>query len=89
MAKAVARICQDIVMNPERKFIRLQEIGLAHFLAWPVAMMIAVMLGLNTFAQLGIISILLCTSGMVFLSLGDIGRRELADQRETKNKGVR
>jgi len=46
-------------MNPERKFIRLQEIGLAHFLAWPVAMMIAVMLGLNTFAQLGIISILL------------------------------
>jgi ABC-type bacteriocin/lantibiotic exporter with double-glycine peptidase domain len=68
-------------VNPERKYIRLQEIGFSHFLAWPFALLIAGCMGLYA-SHLAVISVLICFSGITFFSIGHIGRKELAERRE-------
>ena len=72
-------------VNPERKYIRLQEIGLSFWLSIPVAMMLAAMFALNTI--IGQIAVLLFIVGCIFFSFGSVGREELKEQREAQNNG--
>jgi hypothetical protein len=67
-------------VNPERRYIRLQEIGLSHFFAWPVAIMVAAMFGFDFWVPH--ISVLLITLSVVFFSAGHVGRQKLKEQRE-------
>jgi len=68
-------------VNPARKYIRLQEVGLAFFLSWPVAMMVATIYNLGYIIP--IMSVLLIYIGVVIFAIGHVGRQELAE-RETK-----
>lgn len=67
-------------VNPERKYIRLQTVGMSFVLAWPVAMMLAAMYSLEFWIPH--ISVLLIIIGTAFFSTGHIGRQELKEQRE-------
>ena len=62
-------------VNPVQKYIRLQEIGLACWLAWPVAMILADMYGLASIIP--IMSVLLLMVGVVIFAIGHVGRQEL------------
>jgi fatty acid desaturase len=70
--------------NPEAKFIRLQEIGLAHFLAWLPALILLIMFNLTQW--LWIMSVLLILSGWVFFCFGLVGRQELAEKRQAEEE---
>jgi len=70
-------------IDPEAKFMRLQEVGLSHILAAPVAMMLAGMFGLERwYAHIGIA---LCMLGWVVFCLGLVGRQELAAKDTDEN----
>lgn len=66
---------KDKVVNPERRYIRLQEIGMSCWLSWPVALMLADMYDLHRF--MGIITVLLLYIGVVIFAIGHYGRQEL------------
>ena len=61
-----------------RKYIRLQEIGMAVFLSWPVAMMLAAMYGLD--AIIPVMSVLLIMVAVIIFAIGHVGRQELKEQ---------
>jgi hypothetical protein len=63
------------VVNPARKFIRLQEIGMSCWLSWPVAMMLADMYGV--FPLMVVLSPLLLITGVVIFAIGHYGRQDL------------
>ena len=86
METAQRKSCKHSV-NPERKYIRLQEIGLSHILAGPVAILVAAMFGFDFWIPH--ISVLLTMVGVAFFSAGHIGRQELKKQkeRETNSDG--
>ena len=65
-------------IRPERKYIRLQEIGLAHWLAWPTAMMLAAMYGLQHIIP--VMSVLLLMVGVIIFAIGYVGRQELRER---------
>ena len=65
-------------VNPERKYIRLQEIGMAHWLTWPVAMMLADMYHVQHIIP--IMSVLLIYIGVVIFAIGYVGRQKLREQ---------
>lgn len=66
-------------VSPElRKYIRLQEIGMAVFLSWPVAMMLAAMYGLD--AIIPVMSVLLIMVAVIIFAIGHVGRQELKEQ---------
>ena len=68
-------------INPERRYIRVQEVGLAVFLSWPVAIMLATRYELN-----GIIpamSVLMMMAALIIFFIGLVGRQELRE-RETR-----
>jgi len=70
-------------VGPEAKFMRLQEVGLSHILACPVAMMLAAMFGLERwYAQIGIA---LCVLGWVLFCWGLVGRQELAAEPQNED----
>jgi len=77
--KATKTICRENPVNPEEKWIRLQEIGLSQILAIPVALMLGVMFQLNSML-LGIIPLVLLSSGYACLKFGHDKRREIHDQ---------
>jgi uncharacterized membrane protein len=66
-------------VNPARKYIRLQEIGLAFFLSWPVAMMAADMYGLQYIIP--IMSVLLIGVAVILFAIGHEGRQGLREQK--------
>jgi len=61
-----------------RRYLRLQEIGLAFLCAWPVAMQIAAMYGLGLIIPQ--ISALMLMAAVVFFAIGHVGRQELRDK---------
>jgi hypothetical protein len=65
-------------VNPARKYIRLQEIGLAFFLSWPVAMMLAAMYHFE--AIIGQITVLIIVAAVIFFAFGHVGRQELTER---------
>lgn len=80
MAERTERENRKGGVNPERKYIRLQEIGLAFFLSWPVAMMVADMYDLQYIIP--VMSVLLVYIGVTIFCIGHVGRQELKEQRE-------
>ena len=68
-------------VNPARKYIRLQEVGLAFLCAWPVAMQVAAMYGLDIIIPQ--ISVLMLAASIIFFVIGHVGRQELRE-RETR-----
>jgi len=65
-------------INPElRKYIRIQIVGMAIFLSWPVAMMMATMYGLDYIIPQ--ISALLIVVALIVFSIGLVGRQELRE----------
>lgn len=60
-------------VNPERKYIRLQEVGLSFVLASPVAAILASMFDLDVLVP-GILTLLIMI-GIAFFSAGHIGRK--------------
>lgn len=63
-------------LNPEERWIRLQEVGLSQILAIPVALMVGLMLGFSHHS-LGMIALGLLLSGYVCLVIGHTQRQEL------------
>ena len=66
-------------VNPKRKYIRLQVVGMSFGLSILPAIMLAYMFNLGAFA--GQIATLLAVVGCVFFSFGLVGRQELAAKR--------
>lgn len=69
-------------INPERRYIRIQEIGLAVFLSWPVAMVLTDKYELNCIIPA--MSVLMVMSAMIIFFIGLVGRQELKERREKK-----
>lgn len=84
MAKSVEGIHQNIPVNPERKWLRIQEVGLAQFLAMPFAMLLLGITGLATFGSICLTLLVLGTSGYCCFRLGHEKRQEIA--RNTHNE---
>jgi len=84
MEGRVTKISRDGPVNPERKYIRLQEVGLAFCLSILPAIMLADMLGLGRFTAQIIVGLIII--GAVFFSFGLNGREELAKQREAQHR---
>lgn len=63
-----------------RKCIRIQIVGMAIFLSWPVAMMLATMYGLDYIIPQ--ISVVILALAVVIFCIGHVGRQELKEQRE-------
>lgn len=83
MERSQGKDSQDRVSPKLRKYIRLQIVGMALFLSWPVAMMLADMYGLDFWIPH--ISILLVYGGVALFSVGDIGRRRLKEEEERES----
>lgn len=69
-------------MNTEAKWIRLQEIGLAQFLALPLAILLAALIGLYSFASACLIILCLGASGYCCLRIGHEKRVELQNKED-------
>ena len=68
-------------VNPARKYIRLQTIGMAFGLAIPVMVILAGMYGFDRFVPQ--IAVLMLMIAVVVFAIGDIGRQGLKErQRE-------
>lgn len=79
MGKVQKRHSQPVKVT---KHIRFMEVGLAHILAMPVAIMLMAMYGLGRFAAQ--IAVLLVMAGVIWFAIGWTGRQE-AKQREDGN----
>ena len=75
MAKSTEGIRKNTTINHERKYIRMQEIGLAQLLVLPFVPFLASLIGLQTGGFL--IFIALAITGYCCLAYGDEKRREL------------
>ena len=62
-------------INPARRYIRLQEIGMSCWLSWSPAMMLADMYDVQRIIPA--MSVLLLSIGTVIFAIGHEGRREL------------
>ena len=70
-------------VTPElRKYIRIQIAGMAIFLSWPVAMMLATMYGLDYIIPQ--ISALLIIIALIVFAIGLVGRQELKERTREK-----
>jgi len=70
-------------VDPEkRKYMRFMQVGLSCILAWPVAIMLAAMYGLENIVP--IMSVLIVMIGVVIFAIGYVGAQEL---RERELKG--
>lgn len=73
-------------LDPElQKYIRIQTAGMAIFLSWPVAMMLAAMYGLD--GIIPAISVVMIMVAMIIFFIGLVGRQELKEQRDKETKG--
>lgn len=70
--------CSDEVAA-KRKYLRFMQVGLAIFFAWPVAIMLASMFGLDY--QVPTISVLMIMLAIAIFSIGHVGREELKQQK--------
>lgn len=62
----------------ERKYLRIQYVGMGIFLSWPVAMVLAAMYGLD--AIIPAMSVLLIMVAVIIFAIGHVGRQELKEQ---------
>lgn len=62
-----------------RKYLRFQEVGLSIWLAWPVAIMVASMYGLDR--AVGVISVFMIVIGAIVFAIGHYGRQELRERK--------
>lgn len=77
MEKATKKFSRAKPVNPEERWIRFQEIGLAQFFAIPVALMLGVMFLRFNFMMLVLISLVLAASGYCFFMRGHEKRKEI------------
>ena len=77
MAKGTQGINTHPTVNPEGKWIKVQEVGLAQLLAIPVAIVLLALLGIFTLASICLTVFALATSGYCCLRYGDEKRQEL------------
>jgi len=73
---------QDGISPELRKYIRIQVVGMAIFLSWPVAMMLATMYGLDYIIPQ--ISVVIISIAVVVFCIGLVGRQELREQNTGK-----
>jgi membrane protein YdbS with pleckstrin-like domain len=70
-------------IDPEkRKCMRFMQVGLSCILAWPVAIMLAAMYGLESMVP--IMSVLMVVIGAVIFTIGYVGKQELAERRRAE-----
>ena len=81
MEKATKKIGRAEPINPEERWIRLQEIGLSQILAFPVALILGVMFQLSS-ALLILITLALMIGGYCCFKWGHDKRREIQEQKE-------
>jgi hypothetical protein len=67
-------------VNPARKYIRLQIVGMAFGLAIPVMAILAGMYGFDRFVPQ--IAVLMLVIAVVIFGIGDIGRQELKERKK-------
>lgn len=65
-------------VNPEQKYIRVQEVGMAFVLAWPVMMVLACMYGFERLIPH--LSVLMLVAGVAIFCVGKVAREELEEQ---------
>lgn len=66
-------------VDPEkRKYMWFMQVGLSCILAWPVAIMLAAMYGLESLIP--IVSVLMIMIGVLIFAIGNVGRQELQDK---------
>ena len=75
---------RDNSINPERKYIRLQVVGMSFGLSIPPAMVLTDMFNLT--AYIAQISALLFVVGCVFFFFGLVGRQGLVEKRRNATK---
>lgn len=85
MERGQTKDSKDGVSPELRKCIRIQTIGMAIFLSWPVAMILADMYGLRTIIP--VMSVLMILVAWVVFCIGLVGRQELKEQREREIDG--
>jgi hypothetical protein len=68
-------------INPVRKYIWCQQVGMAIFFAWPVAIMLASMFDLDYIVVQ--MSVLMVGIAVLIFAIGHVGREELAERRRT------
>ena len=72
-------------IDPEkRKCMRFMQVGLSCIVAWPVAIMLAAMYGLQN--QVPIMSVVMVMIGIVIFAIGYVGRQELAEQKRAEKQ---
>lgn len=84
MAKRPETIHTHTAVNPERKYIRIQEVGLSLLLAMPVAPLLLALLGLYTEGYVFLTLVPLGSAGAYCLWYGDRKRQELRHNNSTK-----
>lgn len=82
MGKSQRKDSQDGVSPELRKYIRIQIAGMAIFLSWPVAMMLATMYCLDYIIPQ--ISALLIIIALIVFAIGLVGRQELKERTREK-----
>jgi len=78
MAGTQREDCSDEVAA-RRKYLRFMEVGMAIFLAWPVAVVAAGTFGLNI--RCDILSVLMIMVAVVVFAIGHVGRQELEEHK--------
>jgi hypothetical protein len=75
------------IVREKLKCMRFMQVGLSCILAWPVAIMLAAMYGLENMVP--IMSVVMVMIGVVVFAIGYVGRQELRGRqlkgREGKN----
>lgn len=62
----------------ERRYLRVQYIGMGIFLSWPVAIQLTGYFGVRI--ALDMLSVLMVTVAVVVFAIGHVGRQELKEQ---------
>jgi len=77
---------QSHPIDPEkRKWIRFMQAGLSCILAWPVAIMLAAMYGLENIVP--DMSVLMVMVGIILMAIGSDGWEQLKERRQAEKQG--
>jgi len=82
MGRSQKKDSQDGISPELRRYIRIQIVGMAIFLSWPVAMMLATMYGLDDIIPQ--ISVLILAIAVIVFCIGLVGRQELKERTRGK-----
>jgi len=89
MVEGTHREDSKSTIDPEKhKYMRFMQVGLSFIFAWPVAIMLAAMYGLESMVP--IMSVLIVGIGVLIFAFGYTGWQELRERRRTeKDKSSR